>query len=473
MIVYFANRELEVLGSAATDLPRGIYILDDEKHEEIATGVRTFTATFAYDNESRELVESVVSVGNFLLRSANDENEFYTIISTEHDTDEQTIEAYAEDAGLDLLNTVAPQWENEDEYDLEYYATKWLPAGWEIGTNEIATEVEVLSWQNEGTLTERLLDIANGFGGELDFSYEIDRLQVTKRYINFYNHKGNNAPVYQLRLGGDVSQIRTSKNIEELATAFIANGGTLNGQKTPINLSGCDYSSDGTTVHEPADVDDPYQIVGTQVRCIPAMEKWASSLDSDGLLVRRFSSDTVNKKKLFKQAVAELKKVINEAVSYDLTFISFPDDARLGDWVHVVDDQDNIYLQGRILTLEKSIVKNETNATLGEWIVKTSGISERLLAFANELQKTVLSATSITITSSAGIIFNNTAIVTTLTATVWYGETEITNQTQLEEIFGDTAAVNWYNNGSLVGTGFSYAVSSGNNNESYIVRVEA
>lgn len=472
MIVYFADRDLNVLGSASTHLPHGITIIDDEKNDSIETGVKTFSCTFVYDDTTRNTVTDNVAVGNFLLRSADNENEFYTIISTEHNTLSQTVNAYCEDAGLDLLNTIVPAVTNTSAHSAEWYVNQCLPVGWSINVNELAGSNLTLSWDGESTVTERLLSIVNSFDGELDFSYEISQLTVTARFINLYNRKGNSTITHQLRLGGEISRITTNKSIEELATAFEVTGGTLEGQDTPINLSGANYSSDGTTTHSPAVATDDYQIVGTQVRCKSAMAKWSSKLDSDGILVRQYSYDTTNKQELFSHAVAELRKVINETTTYDLEFITFPEDLRIGDSVNVVDDKNNLYLEGRVLTITKSISQNQTTATLGEWIIRSSGISERLLALANEVRQQVLSATSVIVTSSNGLVFNNTAIVTTLTATVYYGEEAITTQTRLEEIFGTSVAIKWYNNGSLVNTGFTYSVSSGNTSESYIVKVE-
>ena len=472
MIVYFADRDLNVLGTASTHLPDGITIIDDEKNENIETGVKTFSVTFVYDEDARQTIVDNVAVGNFLLRSADDENEFYTIITTEHNTEDQTVQAYCEDAGLDLLNTVVAPYTADSAHDLEYYVTRSLKAGWEIGINELTGSTLTLSWDGESTLTERLLSIANSFGGELGFSYEIDGLLVTKRYVDFYKQRGNTTPMVQLRLGGDISAITTNTSIEEVATAFNVTGGTLEGQSTPINLSGADYSSDGTTTHTPAVPSDDYQIVGKQVRCTSAMAKWSSKLDSDGLLVRQYSYETTNKRELFSHAVAELRKVVNENVTYDLTFITFPDDVRLGDRVNVVDDKDNVYLEGRVLQLTRSVSQNIRNATIGEWVIRSSGISDRLISLANEIRQQALSATSVTIASSNGLIFNNTAISTTLTATVYYGEEAITTQTRLEEVFGSGVSVNWYNNGLLISTGFTYSVSSANANESYIVKVE-
>jgi len=472
MIVYFADRNLNVQGSASTHLPKGITILDDEKNETLETGVKTFSVTFVYDDTTRNLVVENVAVGNFLLRSADDENELYTIVSTEHSTAEQTVQAYCEDAGLNLLNWMLPAYTFTTAHDINYYMTTYLNSGWEIGVNELEGPTLALSWDGESTVLERLESIVNSFGGEMDFSYVIDRLTLVKKYINLYKHRGNSVITHQLRLGGDISSITTNTSIENIVTVFNATGGTPEGSNTPINLVGANYSSDGTTTHSPAVPTDDYQIVSGTIQCKSAMAKWSSKLDSDGYIKRPYTYDTLDKQTLFSHAVAEMRKVVDEEVTYDLEFITFPDDLRLGDRVNVVDDKNNLYLEGRVLTLTKSISQNSTKATLGEWVRKTSGISDRLIALAHEIRQQVLSATSVTVASSGGLIFNNTAISTTLTATVYYGDEAITNQTRLEEVFGTGVAVNWYNNGSLVGTGFSYSVSSANTNESYIVKVE-
>lgn len=471
MIVYFADRSLNVLGSASTHLPDGIAILDDEKNEALETGSKTFSVTFAYNDRTRELITENVAVGNFLLRSADGENEFYTIITTEHNTESQTVQAYCEDAGLDLLNTIVPEATNTVAHNAAYYVNLYLPAGWSIGVNELSGN-QTLSWDGESTVTERLLSIVNSFNGELGFSYDINQLNVIARHVNLYKHRGNSTAMHQLRLGGDISRITTNKSVEELATAFDVTGGTLSGQSKPITLQGANYSSDGTTTHSPAVASDDYQIVGKQVRCKSAMAKWSSKLDTDGVLVRQYTYDTTNKQTLFSHAVAELRKVINEQTTYDLEFVTFPDDLRIGDQVNVVDDKDNLYLEGRILTITKSITQNRRTATIGDWVVRSSGISDRLMELANELRQQVLSATTVIITSSAGLIFNNTAISTTLTATVYYAEEAIITQSRLEEIFGSDVLVKWYHNGTLVGTGFNYSVSSANANETYVVKVE-
>ena len=111
MIIYFANRRMGVLGQASTGLPRGFFASDDKKIEDVDTGVASFECTVSFEKSEQRQLQEVVKAGNYILRSNGDEKEFYTIIDSELDIDDQEIYLYAEDAGLDLLNDVAQAFE--------------------------------------------------------------------------------------------------------------------------------------------------------------------------------------------------------------------------------------------------------------------------------------------------------------------------------------------------------------------------
>ena len=64
MIVYFANRKMEILGQASTNLPKGIVIKEDNKVEEIDVGVATFECRITYSDETRATAEQWTEAGN-------------------------------------------------------------------------------------------------------------------------------------------------------------------------------------------------------------------------------------------------------------------------------------------------------------------------------------------------------------------------------------------------------------------------
>ena len=86
MILYFADRQLNILGMASTKLKKGIEIVSDLKVEDTESGVASFEATFSYSRENRRKVEECTRSGNYILRKNGKENEFYTITESESDT---------------------------------------------------------------------------------------------------------------------------------------------------------------------------------------------------------------------------------------------------------------------------------------------------------------------------------------------------------------------------------------------------
>jgi hypothetical protein len=83
MIIYFANRKMEILGHASTNLPEGYVIVDDEKQIDVDSGVASFSCSVGYDLTNRKKLEEMMNAGNYILRSNGGENEFYTILDAE------------------------------------------------------------------------------------------------------------------------------------------------------------------------------------------------------------------------------------------------------------------------------------------------------------------------------------------------------------------------------------------------------
>ena len=73
MIIYFANRSMEIQGSASTGLPGGFTIVEDNKTEEIETGVAVFECRVKFNSENRLRLEAMCEAGNYLLRSDGDQ----------------------------------------------------------------------------------------------------------------------------------------------------------------------------------------------------------------------------------------------------------------------------------------------------------------------------------------------------------------------------------------------------------------
>ena len=127
MIVYFADRYMNILQKASTGLPKGFHIINDVKTEEVDAGVAVFEFDLKYDGEDRLQAREITKPGNYLLRHYDDEDEYYTIIDTEEDTSSNTIYVYAEDAGLDLLSDTYGEYTADKAYPISYYIFAPVP----------------------------------------------------------------------------------------------------------------------------------------------------------------------------------------------------------------------------------------------------------------------------------------------------------------------------------------------------------
>lgn len=511
MIIYFCDRQLNILGQASTTLPAGNRISQDKLVEDVESGVNSFECFITWDDNTRRELESAIVAGNYILKQSDtDYDALYQIVETEADTKAQEIYLYAEDAGLDLLNTLCPAVTLENK-TIQQMLVYFLPADWTVNILDAPTTTKTNTWDGESTCTERVRSVVGLWDCELYYSFRIEQLQVKEKFVNVVVKRGLQEAIPQLRLNYDIDRIVTKTSIADLVTALNVTGGTPEGTDTPINLVNYDYSyTDPVTgyvyeVHKPTG----------QMRNLSAMDKWSSAIDQDGLWVGSYQFDTTDKAILAGQARAELQRLSVPAVNYEVDFARLPEDAQIGDRVNIIDDDGELYLEARLLLIETCEADNTKFATIGEYILKDSGISEKVaqlaaeiaaigeleavytwVAYADDNQGSGISlnpagktfigiavnkttpivdisnpsvftwlpmdtdsivALSCEITSSAGTLFLDTPVATTLTAHIYANGTEL-NDTQIADI----GVIRWYDANDLsvpLGTGRTYTIT--------------
>lgn len=379
MILYFADRHMNVLGQASTELPKGLYISDDLKTEEVEAGVATLEFTLNYTASTRNDAKQYGSVGNYILRKNGDEQEIYTIITSEENIFKQEVEIYAEDAGMDLLNETVGEYKADKAYPASYYVEKFSDdSGFEIGINEVSNYNRKLSWEGETTASERILSVATQFDAEVSYTFEIDRLKIKHKYINLHKKRGVDQG-RELRINREVKNIIVKSSVEDLATALSVTGGYPEDSETPINLKGYKYD------------DGDIYLSGSTIYSRSAVAKWSRYLsekgNGTGHIVQTYTYDTLSQSELCNRAVSKLKKIYDAAVSYEVELAYLPDGIKIGDTVNIVDDTGELYLSARIMKLESSVANDEYTATLGDYKAKSSGISDKMVELASQFEK--------------------------------------------------------------------------------------
>ena len=399
MILYFADRKMNILGYATTQLKSTYLIVDDKKTEEVESGVSSFECEVSWASKDRLKLETMMDAGNYILHSNGNEKDFFTIIETNIDTSKQTISVYAEDAGMDLLNEVAMPFTSDKAYDIAHYISLYaIDTGFEIGINEIPNLARKLSWDGETTCTERIASIATQFdNAEISYSFETKGLLITHKYINIFKKRGKDTGE-QLRLGYEIASIATNKSVANLATSLYVTGGIPEGKEEPITLKGYKYD------------DGDFYVSGSRLSSRKALAIWSRYVwDREpnklngytGHIVQAYSYDTTSQQELCAHAITKLKKLCQMEVNYEADIIYLPENVEIGDRVNVVDNEGRLYASTRVLRLETSVTGRKRTATLGEYLIKDSGISEKVRDLARQFAESTASVSRANIKAEA------------------------------------------------------------------------
>lgn len=399
MILYFADRKMNILGYATTQLKSTYLIVDDKKTEEVESGISSFECEVSWASKDRLKLETMMDAGNYILRSNGNEKDFFTIIETNIDTSKQTISVYAEDAGMDLLNEVAMPFTSDKAYDIAHYIGLYaIDTGFEIGINEIPNLTRKLSWDGETTCTERIASIATQFdNAEISYSFETKGLLITHKYINIFKKRGKDTGE-QLRLGYEIASIATNKSVANLATSLYVTGGIPEGKEEPITLKGYKYD------------DGDFYVWGSRLNSRKALAIWSRYVwDKEpnklngytGHIIQAYSYDTTSQQELCAHAITKLKKLCQMEVNYEADIVYLPENVKIGDRVNVVDNEGRLYTSTRVLKLETSVTSRKRTATLGEYLIKDSGISEKVRDLARQFAESTASVSRANIKAEA------------------------------------------------------------------------
>lgn len=382
MILYFADKNFKILGTASTSLSGGYVITDDTKKEEVETGIATLDCTVAYTDDTRSDIESWCRAGNYVLAYYGKDDSadvdivnLFMITTTELSVLDHTIKFESEDSGLDLLNNLAKEYTGTEQMSAADYINKFLEkTGFRLRNNNVSKNPKKLEWTSTDTVTKRLADIAEKFEIELTYGFSVKGLTVSDRWVDIADETGRDTKI-NLYIDKEVNNITVKNTIENLATALYATG------KDNLTLVGFPIPEEDKGKYQ---IDPDGNLVSLE-----ALTKWArvdySSKDSfSGNLYQKFeSSDTASQADLYKLAKEKLDSISDIETNYEVDIADLPPGVGIGDRVNIVDDAGNTYISGRILELETSVTDGTKKATLGEYVIKDSGISELVESLAS------------------------------------------------------------------------------------------
>ena len=343
-MITVTNRQYDIVCQLSFDLADGLFAYNDWFEQDLDTGIGTYQ--FTVDKIGDPEIEKI-NVGCYLIVKDGSKIRSFEVMRIEEDKDSKTI--HAEDAGLDLLGEQVPPYSADKSYPITHYIAEFTyDSGWEIGINEIpSSTTRKLEWDGTDTATKRLRQLVKRFDAEIAYDFEFVHGKISRKLIHIYKKIGEDKKV-RLEVGREVSNVKRTISIENLATMIVATGAD------GITLAGVEYNE--------GNIRSPKNSI--YLIDYDAVERWkrAGNTPGGGGIVKRYESEAKTPQALMTEAVIKLKQWNHPEVTYDVSISLLPEEINIGDTVAIVDNnfEPALVVEGRVSSIKKSIATKES-----------------------------------------------------------------------------------------------------------------
>lgn len=403
----------QVLCFIDNNVDKDMRYFDEELHTYLKGSAYTFSfSTFTDHEDAANLV-----VGNKLAFKYKLKDYYLNIVNVEKGNKKTIVTAYG--LSLELTNEETASYSGNSMSFVDYFqAMNFETEHLKIGLNEVSDKRISYTWDSSDTILGRLFSLANVFDAELEFSavlnnnYALNHIDVNvyRAHSDEFQGMGQDKRRQILRYGKEVRGITKTSDITELYTAIRPTG---KDGLTIASVNNVEYDENGNVEFESRSGN--INIYAPQSR-----DRFPSNLvrgAQDRYIVKLWEYDTDNVNTLYGQALAQLKKLCEPQVKYEVDGYV---EADIGDTFTIEDSEyiPTLYVEARVS--EQSICftdPSQCKTVFDNFNEVQSQISSNLIDKMNQLIEEN-KAYQASISSTAGIIFKSRDERTVLTAIV-------------------------------------------------------
>lgn len=430
MILQILDRQFNTLATVDNSLAGAIHFFNDEFHRYMADAVSTFNFSVLRNQPDIEhLVE-----GNYIQFTYNSRDYLMTIRRIEED--EWQLDIETEDLSLDLINETTGEYAASKAMKITEYLKIFLGNDTDVvlGLNEVYSYTRTLEWTGESTVLERIKSLANYFDAEIEFVTELndDRslkqltLNIYHKYDDTHQGVGTDRSDIELRFGENVSTVKRTTDIRELYTAI-----------KPVGSEGVNIKTIEETIKDDNGNVLYYTPKGSEYIYAPlANDRFGrqKAAEGAGYILMVYSYDTESIATLYGNALAQLKKYSEPAVTYEVEGFY---DLDIGDVVSIADNKytPTLLLEARVSEMVISFTQPESNKTIfSNYRVFESQVDSDLLKLMDDLKSDVDYAMQVAktpifkISTLGSTVFKNGEGEVELSASVERANTDVTSE---------------------------------------------
>lgn len=463
MLISIHNKTLQRVAFIDNEKPETLHFFNDIWHRYLTEATSTFD--FSVPKTGNAALQYLTEK-NYVSFQYEGQDYLFNIMRIEETEAELT--CYCENLSMELLNEISPAFKSEGAKTFEWYFNNSDLVGGQnfsdlvLGINEVSDYSRSVEWEGTDTKLARLLSLVNKFDAECEFVTELNRDGTLKRIVlnvykandEEYQGVGTRRQNVTLYYGKAIDGIRRTVDKTELYSAIYPLG------KDGLNISSLDkteYDADGNVLYY-THAGQPFIYAPQTADDYPAQ----ISTNDDPWILYRWSYETDNVNTLYGQALARLKKISQPAVTYE---IEGAFELNIGDTVTIHDDKftPTLLLEARVSEQEVSFCDPTKNKNI---FSNFKALENRLSTdISGRLEELIQNAKPyiLEILSDNGIVFKNSTGVTTLTARVMRGGTDVT----------DRLALQWTERGVNIATRPSLTVTADQVPEKTVFRAAA
>lgn len=360
-------------------------LTSDTLTQEVDTATDLLDLSFLVKKDELEKALEKIQEGYYILS----EGSFFTItqLKIKHNKDFSIFNIISEGiGGYDLLNqSLEPLAKPQEAQNIEYYINNAIyDTGFEIGLNE-SDELKQLEFTETQTPKQRILAILSAFSLEMKFRFEIKNNRIRHKYIDIVKKIGvdTNKNYY---VGKEIETISVTKSAQNIVTALIATGGTIEGQEKPLTLKGYKLT-------DAQKENGRFELRDNKILDIESNKKWSRYLVPDetlrfeeGYIVGKFEGSQTTQSALADATIKALKTRSKATENYEVEF-ALQIDVSLGDRINCIHEASKLYINSRVLKIEKDNLNKTMSLTLGEKKIVKSNLSQEVIALSARLQE--------------------------------------------------------------------------------------
>lgn len=216
MILHFLDKQMNHIETVDTSYQMDTIISELFIEKELVNGTAIHTASF--DIYKTSDISEKLNLGKFLIV---DDLKILMVIMAESEETEYVRPVTCYDLGVSLRNGSAVMIDSRDAQYIDYYVNREIAqTDWEIGRNELGTDIKKIGTFSEESPLSRLQSICELFNCEMSFRYEFSNLKVTKKYIDISYSIGVDRSNDIHYSGEDVVSISKSSDIYNFFSAI-------------------------------------------------------------------------------------------------------------------------------------------------------------------------------------------------------------------------------------------------------------